>query len=315
MKRILIATDGSKFSEEAAWLVSRMPHPSKIHVVIATVVNPPDYAYPAYESETWTVDLAKQQQELATASANKVADFFAGANATTEHLMLQGPIGSTICKVAEDEGIDLIVIGASGHSALARIMLGSVSDYVATHAHCSVLVIRPTGLRNEARPMRVAIAYNATAQAHAALEEFAETLWGKGADVNLVSVTPSYVSFFGELPADREVEERVANALRVASTQVHVPEASLHTHAVSSSSVGEGLVKFAEDHHADLIVLGESPKGFLGRLLMGSVSRYVLRHAPCGIWIARNRATRNVPAAVRDEALALEADRAAAAAG
>jgi nucleotide-binding universal stress UspA family protein len=109
----------------------------------------------------------------------------------------------------------------------------------------------------------------------------------------MVSVTSNQVNFLGELPADDELNSQILRILENAAAKVQIPGATIQTRAVSESSVGQGLVQFAEDSHCDLIVLGESPKGFIDRMLLGSVSRYVLRHAHCSIWIARNKATVN----------------------
>jgi nucleotide-binding universal stress UspA family protein len=43
---------------------------------------------------------------------------------------------------ASANGVDLIVLGAHGHGAARRFLLGSVADRVARHAHCSVLIAR-----------------------------------------------------------------------------------------------------------------------------------------------------------------------------
>lgn len=47
-----------------------------------------------------------------------------------------------ICEVAAEERSQLLVIGSRGLSAVGRLLLGSVSDYVARHAPCSVLIAR-----------------------------------------------------------------------------------------------------------------------------------------------------------------------------
>lgn len=57
--------------------------------------------------------------------------------------IVEGHPGSTIVEQAGSLGAELVVLGAIGMNTLNRIMLGSVSDFVATHAPCSVLVVRP----------------------------------------------------------------------------------------------------------------------------------------------------------------------------
>ena len=46
--------------------------------------------------------------------------------------------------VRASEGAELLVVGCRGHGELSGLLLGSVSDYCATHAHCPVLVMRGT---------------------------------------------------------------------------------------------------------------------------------------------------------------------------
>lgn len=53
-----------------------------------------------------------------------------------------GAPGYQICTLANEWQIDLIVMGRKGHSGLAELFIGSVSNYVLHHAHCSVLVVQ-----------------------------------------------------------------------------------------------------------------------------------------------------------------------------
>jgi len=54
-----------------------------------------------------------------------------------------GDPGRTIVAVAVDCEADLIVMGTHGRSALARMLMGSVAQYVMRHAGCTVLVVKP----------------------------------------------------------------------------------------------------------------------------------------------------------------------------
>ena len=54
--------------------------------------------------------------------------------------------GEVICKLAEDESADLIVIGSRGIGTLRRTFLGCVSDYCVRHANIPVLVVLPSHL-------------------------------------------------------------------------------------------------------------------------------------------------------------------------
>ncbi len=44
--------------------------------------------------------------------------------------------------MADERGYDTIVVGSRGLNALTKMLQGSVSDHVATHAHATVVVAR-----------------------------------------------------------------------------------------------------------------------------------------------------------------------------
>ena len=53
---------------------------------------------------------------------------------------------------------------------------------------------------------------------------------------------------------------------------------------------GKTICEIAEDWQADAIVIGRRGLGALGELLVGSVSNYVLHHAPCSVFVVNNTA-------------------------
>lgn len=60
-----------------------------------------------------------------------------------ELCLIEGDPASELIKMAKDISADLVVIGARGHSTADHLMVGSVSEKVAAHAHCGVAVIKP----------------------------------------------------------------------------------------------------------------------------------------------------------------------------
>lgn len=69
-------------------------------------------------------------------------------NIATEFDCKVGHPGFLICELARTWNADLIVVGRRGHTGLAEIFLGSVSNYVLHHAGCSILVVQPISTLN-----------------------------------------------------------------------------------------------------------------------------------------------------------------------
>jgi len=65
-----------------------------------------------------------------------------GAGLTVSTVMKQEDARQSLISEAETWGADCIFIGARGMGAIERFLIGSVSSYVATHAPCSVEVVR-----------------------------------------------------------------------------------------------------------------------------------------------------------------------------
>lgn len=289
MKKVLLASDGSSYAEEAAWFLSHLPHAEKLELCVLTVIQVP-YANPGYQKVGSMLECYEREKASATEAFGRIEEMFAGADVTLEHIIREGHRGQAIVDVAREQEVDLIVVGARGRSTVRRLLLGSTSDFVATHAGCSVLVVRPTGIRESKRPIQIAFGYEDTMPAQAAIEEFSEVSWGSQADVQVLSVV-SYVSaFLNEIVVESEdIKNEATESVQKATEQLKAVAPNSKPHLIESDHVGEALVEFVEDHKSDLIVVGETPHTFLGRVLLGSISRFVLRHAPCSVWLMRNK--------------------------
>lgn len=146
--RILLATDGSEYSEAATRSVANRPWPDGTEVRILSVVelHVPLFRapYPPYLNAHAMEDLraeAMRRAEQALMSAEKIITDAGLPESATVAVPLATP-QELILEEAKNWNANLIVVGSHGRRGLNRFLLGSVSEAVASHAPCSVEVIR-----------------------------------------------------------------------------------------------------------------------------------------------------------------------------
>jgi nucleotide-binding universal stress UspA family protein len=145
--KIILATDGSPCSDTAVNEVARMPLPADTQVRIISVVEPPAplVAEPymgivGYFEEAERLCRQQAQETVERAAAKLRAGQGTPVQVSTE--VLRGSPKRTLVEEAESWGADLIVVGSHGYKSWERMLLGSVSQAVAAHARCSVLIVR-----------------------------------------------------------------------------------------------------------------------------------------------------------------------------
>jgi len=147
--KILLATDGSEFSERAARSIAERPWPTGTEVEVISVVELHLGTTQAlFEPPFVDNDQLEQQRaegmkraEVAVASAVEILSKSFPKVSESISVLLGGP-RNVIIDEADKCGADLIVVGSHGHRGFERFLLGSVSEGIARHAHCSVEVIR-----------------------------------------------------------------------------------------------------------------------------------------------------------------------------
>jgi len=141
--RLLLATDGSEHSKLAAQSIARLPWPKDSEIEILSVAGfstPPigsEYVPPTIVDkllddslkESW--GLVEQSKLIIEPTGLKIFP-----------KVITGLPKAVIVAEADDWRADLVILGSHGRRGLERILVGSVSESVAIHAHCSVEVVR-----------------------------------------------------------------------------------------------------------------------------------------------------------------------------
>ena len=154
-KKILLALDGSESSQKAAQAALELAEKLKADLVVLHAISPPTtYYHSTIASPTGMSLPAPSQHEIDAyyAYAKKVATSIVGeveskGKKLSIHVKTEIPeavssVVETILNHAAKENVDLIVVGTRGLGGFKKLLLGSVSNGIVSHAPCPVLVVR-----------------------------------------------------------------------------------------------------------------------------------------------------------------------------
>ncbi len=148
-KRILIATDGSEYSKKAAKTGIELAKLSGGEVVIVSVADIGRYASsagllpPFGGASPSAVDnlftRIRGEGEKATLEVDELAK---ASGVKSERLVIEGNPSNEILKIAEDNNMDVIVMGSIGKTGLEKFLMGSVAEKVVHNSKLPVLIVR-----------------------------------------------------------------------------------------------------------------------------------------------------------------------------
>jgi len=145
--KILLAVDGSSCSDAAVEEIGRRPWPQGSLVRVLNVFELPLAATP----EGWpiTPNYYREMDEAVRTQARSIVERalaqlrkMENRTITIDGQFIPGSPRAVILDEAESWRADLIVVGSHGYSRWERLLLGSVSQSVVSHAKCSVEVVR-----------------------------------------------------------------------------------------------------------------------------------------------------------------------------
>ena len=297
--RIVIGYDGSMCSDIAIKDLRMAGLPETAEVVVLSVTEvglAPTRSYGGINvqfSSDWSRKL-EIADSLAENACLRLQKWFPKWQLTTESRW--GGAAEVILDKAKGWPADLIVVGTHGRSGLGRLVLGSVSAKLVNEAPCSVRVAR-LGMTEQERPPRILIGDDGSSEAEAMITELAKRSWPAGTEARVVGAvevfTPAGIGdefVAATALADAEVHEkkRLQNAVERCRGTFAAAGLAVST-VVEEGDPAKVLIREAENWKADAIFVGPRGAGRMERLLLGSVSKAVLAHAPCTVEVVRHR--------------------------
>ncbi len=258
LRHVVAATDESGAGRQAVWAARAVAARAGARVTVLRVVPLDDRgASSALEQlRRWV------ESDLPPAENEPPMEF----------ALAYGLPGIEITRFAEQVDADLLVLGRTPRSRMARLLLGDTADAVARRSRVPCLFVPPRGVALRSG----LVAVEGSGRGSAVLRAADSLAREVGVDLRVLTVEPTYA---GE-PAHLAVLTPAASSARIRS---HVREALGHEPEVRRGVPAEQILAAVDEHQPDLAILGCHRGGPAGVIEGGSTTRRVIHAAPCAV--------------------------------
>ncbi len=271
-KNVLVGVDGTPHGRDAIALASRLTDPLG-RLTLANVRN--DLLSPLHAVAPGAIPTEHE------ASHGLLEQERAGAGVEAELVsVLSVSPGAGLHKRAEEQQADLLVVGSSRHGPFGRVMLGDDTRAALNGAPCAVAVASRGYAEHPTALEKIGVGYDDSPESRAALAAARELAAPAGASVLALQVVPiTSFAYVGVVPP--AVGAGIDESLREANARLG--ELSGVEGRAVYGLTGEELAQFGD--HVDLLVVGSRGYGPMLRLVLGSTSAYLERHARCPLLV------------------------------
>jgi len=271
-KKALVGVDGRPGGRDAIALAQRLIDPegtlTLVHMHTGRV-------HPLHAITPGLVDEERQRSMTLLEEERAAAD----VEAVLESVEAATP-GAGLHRRAEEQGHDLVVVGSSSRGLMGRAMLGDDTRGALNGAPCAVAVAARGYAEAPLPIVKIGVAYNGSLESFAALEQAKALASINRAEVLALEVVaiPTY-AFTGLVPPayGETVDLMLSEANERMRALVGVQGRAVYGLA------GEELAAFGDE--VDLLVVGSRSYGPVKRLVLGSTSHYLERHARCSLLV------------------------------
>jgi nucleotide-binding universal stress UspA family protein len=274
LKKILWPTD---FSDEALEALAQAEHLAQtfgaellaLHVV-------PEYPISLYNSAVSVQgELIRRIDVIKNDARDRLERIKEKRSTSFRSVIGEGNSAKEIIRVAEEEGVDLIVMGKKGLSALEKIFIGSVANQVLRHARMPLLLTK-----EKSDPLKFdKILVPTDFSEHEDVERDYAWKLAEGFDAELVFLHVLELH-------DHEFPPRVLDEMmdtmtkKLAARKKREKEDVKLTEDVTRAlNAALGIVDYAETHECDMIVISTCGPGAVERFFLGSTTEKVISYS------------------------------------
>jgi nucleotide-binding universal stress UspA family protein len=298
---VFFATDGSASARFAQGQILAMPWRSPPHVTVMTAVHvqpPPFTSFVSSAQQAFDAELVTLRRKVELRAEDILTKARAALEASITSVatrMHAGPPGATIVEMARACRVDLVAVGSRGLGPYKGYLLGSVSDHIANHARCSVLLAKTPPKRTG----RYLLALDNSRYTVAVLRWLRELDLSKMARIHMVKVFRSMKEFPDPDGGDWSCAcERTTPALfapwgnapevleAMCEEGLDTDPARISVEVRFGQEVPE-ILAAVRQFEPDLLVVGAKGHYSTSESPLGNVATKLVDHAPCSVLIVR----------------------------
>lgn len=278
---IMVAYDGSADAERALqWSAAESVRTgTPVRVLTVNEVQPPIWGGVS-GIVVVTDGLVLDASELLDRASKTLADAGVG------HVTAQQSSGHVVSELLHAaQSASTLVVGSHGHGRAGEVLLGSVSQHLARHATCPVVVVREP---KDPEAERIVVGIDGSPTSTAALEYACRRAEATGETVVAIHGwhfrEPSTDVWSSTTPSVDTEERELLLAESIAGVRADHPDVRLEQEVVA---VAPAKCLVDASASASLVVVGSRGLGFFTGMLLGSVSQAVLHGATCPVAVVR----------------------------
>lgn len=293
--KILLATDGSEYSEGAAKFLTQLNFSSDDEITILHVISWVPFKY---DKESYYSSLKQIKQEIGPKILDSAANILKPVRAKIVTKIVDGSPEKYIVNVAVDSDMDMIVMGARGLKGIKSLIIGSVTRSVTINSPKPVLVIKPQQ-HEESGKVKILFATDGSDSANETGRFLTKIPFHDDTEITIVNVIRTALA---DIPGKyvTEIGDRIKDVMEKAGSVELAESEKIINHAREYLSKRytniNGLTKFgyraieilntAETSKSDIIAVGcRGLKGIKG--MMRNLSRNILNHSTCSVLIGK----------------------------
>jgi len=283
-RKILVPVDGSHSCLHAKMLASSLARKFKSKVTVVHVVSH-EFMHPELKAQYRLPHSILHKIDEAYLQAGKkiirnAEELFREADITVDaRLVTYEDPAEFLLQLVKDEKYDLVVIGNRAETQSERYSLGSVTEKIARHAECPVMIVK-----KKPKVEKIITAVDGSKYAEKALEYAVQLAQKYSSNLALVHVEEDKLIRIGGPQVVDCVGTVGECILKDAATKV---QGISFDKMLEYGSPAEIIIKVAKKANVDIIVVGSRGLSSVRRYLLGSVSDDISMHARSSVLIVR----------------------------